>query len=329
MAKIRRNMVFLYEENARIKIKEIAAMLKKSSQRIKYSLNVMEKEGIVYNPFCIFDYSYFGLILFKVYFKGAYASEKDKSDILQKLAENDYVAAIYELSGEFDLVIEVLAPNPSRFNKTLKNISDIIPTLRHYKIVLNLVTYLYPRYYLTKDESLYSYVPTHIIIGGDRELENFNKKELAVMKNLLNKPKSRMTSLARQCDLNVKTAKSVLHALHKKNIIKGFKYLIDFDKLDVYKFRLFLKLHNISKEREDNLMDYFLKTKEIVQAHKTVGDWDLEIDIESLDKTRIRRAIIEMREIFNDIIETFNIMEFYHYYKRSYLPKYFFIKENV
>ncbi len=329
MPKIKNNLIFLYREDARIKINEIARLLKKSSQRIKYSLKVMEKDGLIYNPYCVFDYSYFGLVLFRVYFKGAYISEKDKSDIIKKLSENEYVVSIYELSGEFDLVIEILAPNPSRFNKILKSISDQIPTLRHYKIILNLVTHIYPMFYLTKEEILQSYIPSQIIIGGDRNIEIFSEQELAIMKNLLNNPKIRMTALSKQSNLNIKTAKSILQNLKKKNIIKGFKYIIDSNKLQIYKFRLFLKLHNLSKEGEDALMDYLLKTKEIVQANKTVGDWDLEIDIESLDKTGIRKLTIEIRETFKDIIETFNIMEFYQYYTKAYLPKCFFLIENI
>lgn len=324
MSKIKKSLVFLYGENARVRIKELAIVLKKSSQRIKYSLDVMEKEGIVYNPYCIFDYSYFGLVLFRVYFKGAYIGEQDKSEIIKKLTENEYVVSVYELSGEFDLVIEIQAQNPSRFNKVLKNIVDLTPTLKHYKIILNLVTHLYPRFHLTKEEVLQSYVPLQIIIGGDREVVDFSENELEIMKNLLENPKLRITALARQSDLNIKTAKSVLKNLYKKNIIKGFKYIIDDEKLDVHKFRLFLNLHNLSKEREEDLMNYLIKTKEVVQAHKTVGDWDLEIDVESADKTRIRQLTNEIRENFKDIIETFNIMEVYHYYIRTYLPKYYF-----
>lgn len=324
MAETKNNLIFLYGENARIKIKELARLLKKSSQRIKYSLEVMKKEGVIYNPFCIFDYSYFGLILFKVYFSGAYISEKEKLDVIKKLTDNNYIVSIYELSGEFDLVIEIEAPNPSRFNKVLKHLSDLIPTLKHYKTILNLVTHVYPRFYLIKDEVLQLYLPPQIIIGGDRNLENFSEKELAVMKNLLDNPKLRMTTLAKQSNLNIKTAKSILQNLLQRNIIRGFKYIIDANKLRIYKFRLFLKLHNLSKEREEDLMNYLLKTKEIVQAHKTVGDWDLELDIESLDKTRIRQLTIEIREMFKDMIETFNMMEFYQHYTKSYLPNYFF-----
>jgi len=329
MAKISKELVFLYGENAKIKIKSLAALFKTSSQRIKYLLKTMEKDGIVHNPHCIFDYSYFGLILFRVYFKGAYISEKHRAEIIKKLTENKYIVAIYELSGEFDLVIELEVPNPSRFNKELKNISNLIQTLRHYKTALNIVTYLYPKYYLTKDEALQTHVPPQIILGGDRDVKNFNESDLAVMKNLLDNPKIRMTTLAKQSGINIKTLKTVLRKLRRENIVRGFKHIIDTNQLDIYKFRLFLKLHNLSKTREDELMTYLLKTKEIVQVNKTVGDWDIEIDIEALNKTRIRQLTIEIRNSFKDIIETFNIMEFYQHYTRAYLQRYIFEEEEI
>lgn len=75
-------------------------------------------------------------------------------------------------------------------------------------------------------------------------------------------------------------------------------------------------------------MNYMLETKEIVQLSKTVGDWDMEIDIESPNKAAIRQLIIQIRENFKDLIENFNIIEFYKYYKKNYLPGYLFVHEE-
>ncbi|MBI4983198.1 hypothetical protein HZC32_00955 [Candidatus Woesearchaeota archaeon] len=86
MVGINSDLLYLYSENGRAKIKDVAFLLKKSPQRLKYMLKVMDREGIVYNPHCIFDYSYFGLILFRVYFKGGYISEHDKIEIIRKLS---------------------------------------------------------------------------------------------------------------------------------------------------------------------------------------------------------------------------------------------------
>jgi len=55
-----------------------------------------------------------------------------------------------------------------------------------------------------------------------------------------------------------------------------------------------------------------------------VGDWDMELDIEALDKSKIRSIIIDMREKFKDLIEKFNLIEVYKCYKKSYLPAYLF-----
>jgi len=328
MNSLDKDLLFLYSENARFKIKNLSTILKKSSQRLKYSIKVLESEGIISKPFCIFDYSYFGLILFRVYFKGGYISEKDKSQIIQKLSENPYVVSMYELSGEFDLAIEIAAPNPSKFNKELKKIAGLIPTLNNYKIILNLVTHIYPKVYLPKNLELVNQISQEIIIGGDRAIASFDENEMKIIQCILKNPKIRLINLGKESGLNSKTANTILKSLIQKRFIRGFKYIVDTNKLGIYKSRLFLKLHNVSPEREAQLMSFMLAAKEIVQSHKTVGDWDVEIDIESPDSKKIRYLTIQIREEFKDLIETFNISEFYQYYERSYLPFFLFQKEE-
>ncbi len=327
MAGIDRDLLYLYSENARIKLRDLAVLLRKTPQRLKYSLVVMEKGMVVYNPHCIFDYSYFGQMLFRVYFKGGYIREQDKAEILHHLGENPYVVAIYELNGEFDLAIELEAPNPSRFNKELKKVSSLIPSLNTFKVVLNVVTHIYPHTYLVKNLNYFSNVGNidqEIIVGGDRQVETFNSYEMRVMKCLIKEPRLRLSSLAKQAGVNIKTVISILKNLRKRKIIKGFKYILDTNKLGAFKFRLFLTLHNISQEREEEMLKYLLQIKEVVQVNKTIGDWNLEVDIEALDKSTIKHLISQMREEFKEIIAYFNIIEFYQYYQRSFLPRYLF-----
>lgn len=324
MVKINRDLLYLITEDSRAKIRDLAQFQKTSPQRIKYSLKTLQKEGIIYNPYCIFDYSYFGLILFRVYFKGGYISEHDKIEIIKKLSENNYVVAMYELNGEFDLCIDIESPNPSRFNKELRKVCNLIPSLNNFKMILNLVTHIYPPSYLLRNPNLVNNPESEIIVGGDREVEVFTENEKKVMKNLLNNPLLRLSHLAKLSGINIKTAIMVLKNLRKRKVIKGFKYLIDTNKLGLYKFRLFLTLHNISQERENQMLNYLLKVKEIVQVNKTIGDWSMEVDIESTDKTRVKHVISQLREEFKDLIEYFNIIEFYQYYERTYLPRYMF-----
>ncbi len=322
MNTIDRNLLFLASENSRWKIKEMGVLLKKSSQLTKYSLEALKKEEILYKPYCVLDYSYLGLTLFRVYFRGAYITENDKNEVLQVLQDNPYVVAIYELSGEFDLVIEMQAPNPSRFNKELKKLGTQRQSLNNYKVVLNVVTHLYVRAYLPSDNQLVTLFPEEIVVGGDRQLQDFDGQERAVISAITNNPLARLTTLAKLANLNVKTAAKVFSRLQHRRLIRGFQYLVRIDRLGIAKFRLFLKLHNQTQNRDTDLLNFMLHTMEIVQLNRTVGDWDMEIDIESYDRVRVRELIREIREQFKDLIETFNILELFDRYKRVYLAEY-------
>ena len=325
MSKIDKKLLFMYAENARSKLKDLARQLKKSPQRLKYTLKVMEEEKLISCPHTIIDYSYFGQILFRVYFKGSYTGAKDKKEIIEKLRSNIYVVSIYELQGEFDLVMEIEAPNPSRFNKELKKIVTEFSSLNKYKVILNVVTHLYPRMYLLEGQSLenISY-PSEVIVGGDRVIEQFEERELRLIGGLLKKPQMRMTNLAKYSGINIKTASSLLKGLQKRKVIRGFKYTLDYESICISKFRIFLSLHNLSVEKEAELLEYFKQTGEITKLNKTVGDWDMEIDLESFNKFRIRQITQQMREEFKDLIENFNLMEFYETHHKSYLPRWLF-----
>lgn len=320
------SLIYLRSENARMSLKNLSHHLHKSPQLLKYSTAILEKEGIIHDPYYIFDYSYFGLLLFRVYFKAVYIKEQDKLKIIKELYENPSVLSIYELTGEFDLGVEFTAPNPSKFNKEFKKSVSVNPLLKEYKILLNVVTHIYPRHHLTKNIDL-QVLNGQKIVGGDREKEEFTPQEMALLKILVHKPIIRYSRLAKEAGLNVKTAKSLLQNLSKRNVVKGCKYQIDTSKLGITKSRLFLKLHNLDTEREALLMEYLNNAREIVQVNKTIGDWDMEIDLETLDKAKIRFMIIKLREEFSDLITSFNVIEFYEYYKKSYLPLYLFKEE--
>ncbi len=320
MRKTDSTLIYYMSEYARAGLRELSRKMRKSPQRLKYSQRVLERDGVLGPAYCVFDYSYFGQVLFRVYFKGGYIGEKDKERILRELSANAYVTAVYELTGEFDLVVEFACPNPSRFNKELKRTVTLKPSLNNYKIALNVVTYLFPRLYLHRpqEEAL------EWIIGGDREPDQFSGAELGVARTLLLTPGARLTEIARQCSLNPRTAKRIITDLEKRNIIRGYRRALNTDRLGISRSRLLLKLHNLTTAREREFTDFLVQTREIVQAHKTIGDWDIEVDIEARDKSRTRYIIMQMRKDYMDLVESFRLIEFFDVYRTSYLPMHIF-----
>ncbi|MFH1364524.1 MAG: Lrp/AsnC family transcriptional regulator [Candidatus Aenigmatarchaeota archaeon] len=325
MAKRDLKLIYYTSENARMSLRKMSELLRKSPQRLKYAISTMKREGIIRDPFCIFDYSYFDLLLFRIYFRGGYTNDEQRRRILSELISNSHIVSIYEFTGDFDLTVEFASQNPTKFNREFKRLTSLIPTLNDYKIVLNLATYICPKDYLLIDKDIQEIVVEKI--GMDRRKENFNKNENNVIKQMLTNPTLNLIEISKKCEINSKTAKSIMKTLLKREVVKGFKYVVDTNKIGLYKSRVFLRLHNMNNEIETNFMRYLLSIKEVVQINNTVGDWDMELDIEAFDKNKVKELIMKLREDFKEIVERFNVMDFYYDHKRSYLPMCIFEEE--
>lgn len=307
-------LVHALAEDARSRLSTVSQQTKKSQQRLKYSMSVMVKDGILSHPHAVLDYAYFGLLLFKVYFKGVWLDDSYTSSVIARLRKNPSVVAIHELYGAFDLSIEMLAPNPSRFNKELVELCRTVPGLDSHATLLNVVTHIYPRSYLVGGART-----GQIIIGGDRMLRVFSPEESALINALVKRPLAGRTILAKEVGVHVRTSNKLLDGLVSAKVVRGFKYVLDTEKLGISCVLLFFKLHTRAQEREAELLEYCFATKEIVQASKTVGDWDIEIAIESLTSARVRSVITTIRQRFKDIIQTYSFMEMVRCHKRAYL----------
>ncbi|MFT4310401.1 MAG: Lrp/AsnC family transcriptional regulator [Candidatus Woesearchaeota archaeon] len=319
---LEKELLFVVSELADTRLQDIARTLRWSAQRVHYAIKALEKKGVLGSAFSVIDYSYFGQLLFRVYCRGAYIREKDRDQLLVYLQKHACVVALYEMDGEYDLVIEMCAPNPSHFYKELRDIIEKYPSLQRHDIVLNIVTYLYPRSYLVKKE--YAQLPSHIIIGGDRTLYTLSKQEILFLQHLVKDPLANIRSLTKRTSMHSVTIHKMRKELQEQKILRATKYIVHHQSIGLLSYRIFLQLHNLTNEKEQELRDFLLHTKEVVRMHKTIGSWHMEIDIESFDRNRIRHFSIHLREDFKDIIASYNSIEWHAFYKRTYLPQYLF-----
>lgn len=316
------NLVAWASENARLKLKEAATVLKKSPQALAYTLQQAEKQGILSTPFAAIDYSFLGLLLFKVYCKGSYLTDEEKAGVASALRKNDYVAAVYTVEGEYDLCVELLAPNPSRFNKEFRAINAILKHVPEYRVVLNVVSHHYPRHYLPKNPVVLSRFSSEIVMGGDRPKKDFSPEEMAVMKALAKDPCSPLTKLAEHAQMHAATFKKTLQQLQEQKIVRNCKYVFNAHKAGMEHVRLLIDMQVVSEQDKAALLEYAKSRKEITQLHWTIGDWTLELDVEAKDRPQLRKSLIEFRQAFKTVIRSVQIIEVYEYYARTYLPQF-------
>jgi len=321
VTKIDKKLLYFYGENCRLSLSKIAKKIHKSPQLVKYTINRLEKNEIIPFYYTVVDYSCFDMLLFKVYFKGGCSKSSELNLLIKKLMENPYVTSIYEMSGQYDLLVEFMAKNPSKFNKELKMLIKEHEELNNYDIIINIVSHLYPRDYLMPKNKKANEITilSEIIVGGDRDKTILNDKEKRILLAFVENPKIRLTSIASKLDINIKTVISVIKSLKSKKIIRAYKSALNIEKCNLINNKITLNLHNIEPEKENKMLDFCLNNPNIVKLSKTIGAWDVEIDVETSSPTDFREIYLKIREEFKDVIRSFNSYRMYKVFKHNYL----------
>lgn len=312
-------LIFELDLNYRQPKSRIAKKIKMSQQLLNYKAKSLSTSGIIQSSYPLIDYSRFGLLGFRVYFKVNYHNRKTFKEMVNKIKTNDNVLSIMECEGSYDLMITFSTKNPSSFNKSLRElISENPKHLKNCMILTTVVEHHFPRNYL-----IGSKLSQDIVIGGDRDLIEIDEKNKKILQ-ALSLGKKTIIDIAGFTKTTPKTIITRLRNLESQEIIKSYKTLIDTEKIGISANKILIKYQNISIERENQLRAFCIQNPNITEFIKTFGEWDLELTLETKTKKDFRNIYITLRELFEDIIYDFQSFTVFKTHKKTTLPESFF-----
>ncbi|MBW2974981.1 Lrp/AsnC family transcriptional regulator [Candidatus Woesearchaeota archaeon] len=307
------------EIDARTPLSRIGKKVRMSQQRVSYALDSLIKKGVIEEFYTLIDYSKFDVINFRVYFKVSYTTQEEFRELISYLKKEPSTSWIATCGGKYDLICTFFASNPSNFNKTLKGIMRKFPEqLQNYTVLTTIVTKYFGREYLLSGISNPS---REIIIGGDRIPEKFEDKDLQIISHISENARISAVEIANKVQLTPKTIIERIKKLKSREVIKGFRPALNIRKMDNIDFILVIRSHNVIPEIEDKLINYLKMQPNVVSVIKTLGEWDLEIQMEVKSWYEYRKIVIDIREKFKSLIQEIESIPIYkNYHKINYFP---------
>lgn len=308
------------EIDSRVAFSKIGKKTRMSQQRISYAVDSLIKKGVIENFFTLIDYSRLNVINFRVYFKVNYTTQEEFEKLISYLKQESSTSWIATCSGKYDLICTFFAPNPSSFNKTLKGIMRQFPNqLQNHTVLTTIVTRNFGRKYLFPSSN----IPSEIIVGGDREPEELDDTDLQILNLMAENARISSVEIGNKLKLTAKTVITRIKGLLKKEVIRGFRPAINIRKTGNMVFLLMIRSHNVVPEVEDKLTNYLKIHPNVVAVVKTLGEWDLEIQIEVKSWYVYRKIVIEIRQKFKSLIQEIESIPIYKaYHKINYFPRF-------
>ena len=147
-----------------------------------------------------------------------------------------------------------------------------------------------------------------------------------ILDELAQDARKNAVAISNKLKLTPKTIINRIKALQKRKIILGFEPLLNLRSVGYDSTLLLIRYHNISSELEDKLINYLKSHQNVVSIVKTLGEWDLEVKIETGKEKELRKIEVEIRTKFALLIQQIESIPLYQSYKKNFFPK--FLLEN-
>ena len=289
------------EHDGKIKEKDLAKKCNLSKDSIRYRINRLKKENIITSHSIFLDYTKLGNQSFKLYLK-LNGSLKQKQELKHFLATKKEVFAYFESYGSWNLAIVFFAPNLEHYylleNELLK---------RFGKLIIDAKLSIMTDAQIFNNKLIYdNMISKNYPIWGEIIKNPIDNKDKIILRELVKNSISTLVALSTKTSLSIDTVRQRIKKLEKRNIIRFYTTGINYQKLDLEIYKLFIYVKNYDSLQEKNLFNHIKSINSSRDLIRTIGPWKIEIEFLIKKHQEFERILKDLQEKFSDIIQDLN-----------------------
>lgn len=169
-------------------------------------------------------------------------------------------------------------------------------------------------------------LPEHIGVPRNFELKygktvKLDEKDKQILTILAQNGRASTVEIAKEVGLSRDAVKYRMDKMLREEVIQGFIAVMNPPKMGLPFYSIVqIALLNLSPEREKKLIDYIKLAPYIVYSTKTIGRYDIYLEVFSRDPGHLDEIIREIREKFSDIIKDIEVTLIIKEYKWTEFP---------
>ena len=301
-----RKLIYLLDLNSREKETNLSKQLKTSKQVVNYRIKKLTSTGIIKKFQTVLNLNSLGIGVYaNIYFKLHTVKSKEE-DIINFLVNNNNVGYVAVLGGRFDLSIVLVAKSIQELEENLnKIVNKYSEELKEYMVSLRTFGVKFPKKYLLEKS-----IETKKILIKEKGLEKIDNLDKQILKFLSQNSRLSIIDISNKLKIPFSTIRARIKSLEKKNIITGYSVLLNLGELNMFNYKLFIKVKDKSEGTYTKLYSFAETYKSIIWFFKTLGDHDYELRIEVESQEKYQEIIKEIRSRFSFIEEIETIIVF-------------------
>ena len=272
--------------------------LKLSSSAVERRLRRLQKEGIVALLFADVNLAKLGFRAYRIYLKFDVMDAKTEKEILKLFEEFPRTLWGVICQGEYDVLWRIVAKDEMEVEDTLSLITEKFGNKIIEKTVIT-TTYQ-------------TYLSWNRAYGGERhpefplekitKVEELSETDLKILSSLYGNARETTVNIAKLVGLTPDAVQYRIRRLTKEGYLLGYTAWYDARKMGLEYYKILIGLRNINREKEKKLLGFFLEHDNVMLINKTIGSWDIEVDVVVKDVMELHDFIREAKTKFGHVI---------------------------
>jgi DNA-binding Lrp family transcriptional regulator len=312
-------ILFELDDNARQSISQISKKVGTSKQVANNHVTNLLKKGFIKKFLTILGLSKVGLALDKVYLRLIRTSLEDEKRILKFLKNHKNVAWLVRTEGVYDLAFALHTKNVEELNNIIYELEDKFGKFISEKIVNRIITgeFLHRDYLI---ENKKSELRKNIIFESQEEKVKLDEIDIKILSSLCNDSRVSSIQISKKVKISADAVSKRIKRLEKSNVIRNYILVLDNEKLNLLHYKVLLKIGNFDQKKEKEFLDFCKAHKNITFYNKSIGSWEIEIDLEVEKSKDFREVMRALKQKFADSTKEYFSLIIYDIQKFNFLP---------
>jgi len=310
-----REILYQLDLDSRQSYNQIARKVNLSREVVQYRIKQLEKNRIIKGYQTLIDVSKLGYINCRFFLKLQEETPSQEKEIIEYYKQHPKFWWVDQIGGFRDFGLACWVKNIYEFydlkEDLVKRFGRFINTL-HISIYVKF--YVYNRKYLVNKEKQRIQTKTFFF----PENAEFDDKDLQILRLIATNSRMFSVDLARKTKISVTNVNLRIKKMIQKGIIKGFKVLLDLEKIGYYWYKVEMQLSDIEVKKK--MLSYFEQEPNIVYAYETISDNDIEFEMEVESYEKFREVLDNFRKVFGNSIKKYHYFLWYKEHKFEFMP---------
>jgi DNA-binding Lrp family transcriptional regulator len=293
---IDKRIIFRLDQNSRIAETQLAKIVGRSKESVRYRIKQLEKKGIIKAYTIWIDPTKLGYQTVKIYLTFANKPKK-KKEFIEFVKKDKRLFWFGIAQGSWNGGLTYFVKSNLEFFKLKNELFSRFEDLIIESKIGSLVSVHYcPKKFLSKEEVQWKKMLDSI------ENNTLDQLSISIINELFKNSRVRMSFLSKKYKVSIETIKNRMKALEKKRIINRYTIEIDFNKLNIDFYKTFLYFKNLTNKDLNKLMEFARKEKNIIHIVKQISSWDIELEIMCNGYKEYNLILNKVTEEFSNII---------------------------